>query len=75
MTPERPHSTWPGAVGRGTVTIALFDDFVKDHQVQVSVNGTDYGSFTWSGTAAHQVKISGVDLIDGDNTVALLYLA
>jgi hypothetical protein len=61
----------PGAVGQGTVTIAMFDDFDKAHEVEISVNGTDYGSFTWSGTAYNHVTISDVDLLDGDNTVAL----
>jgi hypothetical protein len=61
----------PGAVGQGTVTIAMFDDFDKIHTVEVSINGTDYGSFMWFGTAYNHVTITDVDLVDGDNTVAL----
>jgi hypothetical protein len=61
----------PGAVGQGTVIIAMFDDFDKAHEVEISINGTDYGSFTWSGTAYNNVTISDVNLLDGDNTVSL----
>jgi hypothetical protein len=61
----------PGAVGQGRVTIAMFDDFDKSHEVEISINGTDYGSFTWSGTAYNHVTISDVALLDGNNTVAL----
>jgi hypothetical protein len=61
----------PGAVGQGTVIIAMFDDFDKAHEVEISINGTDYGSFTWSGTAYNHVTITDVDLLDGDNTVEL----
>jgi hypothetical protein len=61
----------PGAVDQGTVTIAMFDDFAKTHEVEISINGTDYGSFTWSGTSYNHVTITDVDLLDGDNTVAL----
>jgi hypothetical protein len=61
----------PGAVDQGTVTIAMFDDFDKAHEVDISINGTDYGSFTWSGTAYNHVTITDVDLLDGDNTVEL----
>jgi hypothetical protein len=49
----------------------MFDDFAKAHEVEISINGTDYGSFTWSGTAYNHVTITDVDLLDGDNTVAL----
>ena len=61
----------PGAIGQGTVTINMFDSFDQDHEVTVTVNGTGYGSYTWSGVAYHQVAIDNVNLVDGDNTVSL----
>ena len=27
----------------------MFDDFDQDHAVTVAVNGTGYGTYTWSG--------------------------
>ena len=39
----------PGALGPGTVTIELFDNFDQDHELTVAINGSGYGSYTWSG--------------------------
>ena len=49
----------------------MYDDFDMDHEVTVTINGTGYGTYTWSGRAYHQVTIDNVNLLDGDNTVAL----
>jgi hypothetical protein len=61
----------PGAAGPGTVIINLFDSFDQDHEVTVTVNGTGYGTYTWSGVAYNQVTIENVTLFDGNNTVSL----
>jgi hypothetical protein len=61
----------PGAVGTGSVTIVMFGSFNQDHEVTVAINGTGYGTYTWSGVTYHQVTIENVPLIDGDNTVSL----
>jgi hypothetical protein len=61
----------PGAAGQGTVTINLFSGFDQDHAVTIAVNGTGYGSYTWSGIDYRQVTLDNVALLDGDNTVTL----
>ena len=61
----------PGATGTGTVTIELFATFDQDHEITVAVNGTGYGTFTWSGVDYKRITIDNVPLLDGNNTVAL----
>jgi len=61
----------PGAVNQGTLKIMLGGTWDTDHQVDISVNGSPVGTYTWSGIGFEEVTISPVDLVDGDNTVTL----
>jgi hypothetical protein len=42
-----------------------------DHAVDVSVNGSYAGSFSWSGISYYLATINGVDLVEGDNIATL----
>ena len=63
----------PGVAGAGTgkLTISMGGYYDTDHEVDVSVNGTPVGTFTWSGIAFYQATMDDVDLLEGDNTVTI----
>ncbi len=63
----------PGVAGSGTgkLTILMGGYYDTDHEVDVSVNGTPVGTFTWSGIAFYQATMDDVDLLEGDNTVTI----
>ena len=56
--------------GDGRLSISLYGAFDTDHQVAVTVNGTDVGTFSWSGIAAYQAHIGPLALAD-TNTIGL----
>jgi hypothetical protein len=57
--------------GTGTLTVSMVGTYNTDHEVDIAVNGTPVGAFTWSGIAFYQAIITGVSLLDGNNTVSL----
>jgi hypothetical protein len=57
--------------GSGTLTVSMVATYNTDHEVDIALNGTPVGTFTWSGIAFYQATIAGVSLIDGNNTVSL----
>jgi hypothetical protein len=63
--------TLPGVAGQGSVKIWMVGYYNADHAVDVSVNGTYVGSFTWSNISFYLATIDGVDLLEGNNTISL----
>ncbi|MFQ6093983.1 MAG: C25 family cysteine peptidase, partial [bacterium] len=60
----------PDPVGSGTVTLYMLGTYNTDHQVRVSINGSQ-ATFNWSGIAFYQGAMENVDLLNGDNTVTI----
>jgi hypothetical protein len=65
----------PHAAGQGTLTLSMWGFNDMDHEVEISLNGTPLGTYTWSGIAFFEPVISDVNLLDGDNTVTLKTLS
>jgi hypothetical protein len=63
--------TLPGVAGQGSVKISMVGFYDTDHAVDVSVNGSHVGSFSWGGISFYLATIDGVDLLEGDNTISL----
>jgi len=61
----------PGVAGQGSLKISMGGVYDTDHEVDVFVNGTPVGTFTWSGIAFYQATIDDADLLEGDNTVTI----
>ena len=57
-------------IGSGQLSIYLYGAYDTEHEVAVTVNGTDAGTYTWSGIAPYTVRIDPADLADA-NTVSL----
>jgi hypothetical protein len=56
---------------KGDLTLSLCGVYDTDHQVEVSVNGADPETYTWSSIGFYQVSMAAVDILPGDNTVTL----
>jgi len=53
------------------MAIRMYGIADTNHVVKVSVNGTPAGTFEWNSIAYYTAVISPVDLLDGNNTVAI----
>ena len=61
----------PGVDGQGSLTISMYGVYDWHHEVDVSVNGTPVGTFTWNGISLYQATIDAVNLLEGNNSVTL----
>ena len=57
--------------GQGSLTVSMAAHADLDHQVEISVNGTPRGTYSWSGIAWYEATIDGVNLSEGTNTVTI----
>ena len=60
-----------GVAGQGSLTISLSAYYDTDHEVDISLNGTPMGSYTWSGISAYEATIDSVTLAEGVNTMTI----
>jgi Peptidase family C25/Propeptide_C25/Domain of unknown function (DUF2341) len=63
--------TLPGVTGMGSLKVRMLGYCDTDHEVEISVNGTVVGTYTWHGLVFYEASGEGVNLWSGDNTVTL----
>jgi hypothetical protein len=63
--------TLSGVAGQGSLRVYMGGVFDTDHEVDVSLNGTFLGTYTWSGINFYQATIPAVNLLEGANTLTL----
>jgi hypothetical protein len=64
-----------GGDNQGRLKVYMYGAYATDHDVTVTFEGVDVGTFTWSGIAAYEAVIDAVDFVDrntdGNYTVSI----
>jgi hypothetical protein len=64
-----------GGSGKGHLTVAMLGLTDFEHEVEVKLNGTWVGTYTWQGYKPYDAVIGNVGLLSGANTVTLTCLS
>ncbi|MGA1825940.1 MAG: C25 family cysteine peptidase [bacterium] len=59
------------SAGKGSLTISLYGTCNIEHEVEISLNNTPLGTFSFCGITSYQTHIKGVDLLEGTNILTI----
>jgi hypothetical protein len=62
----------PGVAGQGSLTISMWGYYDTYHDLEIQVNGVTANIANWSGISFHEVTLSGINLLEGDNIITLI---